>query len=254
MRFATLGSGSRGNAVLVEGGDTRVLVDCGFAAREAERRLKLLGVDPGTLNAILVTHEHGDHLRGVPVLARRYGIPVWTTSGSWRRVPDHRKPISLRSFSGHDAGFRIADIHVEPFPVPHDAREPCQFVLEAAGRRLGLLTDAGCVTPYARALLRECDALMLECNHDTGMLRGGPYPRALQDRIAGPFGHLSNDQAAELLDQLPVARLSSLHVAHLSEKNNRPDLARQALLQVDADLADRLTLAHQDGPSSWLTV
>lgn len=253
MRFATLGSGSRGNALIVEGGGTRVLVDCGFAAREAERRLSCVGMAPGELDAILVTHEHSDHIRGVATLARRHGIAVWTTPGTWRKVAG-RELASLRLFSGHDAGFRIGDIRVEPFPIPHDAREPCQFVLESVGRRLGLLTDSGFVTPHARDLLRECDALMLECNHDTQMLRSGPYPRALQDRVAGPFGHLSNDQAAELLDRISCARLSSLLVAHVSEKNNRPDLARKALLQVSADLDDRLALAEQDQPSPWLTV
>ena len=253
MRFATLGSGSRGNAVLVEGGGTCVLVDCGFAAREAERRLARIGVDLRQVDAILVTHEHADHIRGIPTLARRYGITVWTTPGTWRQVSG-RALDSLRLFSGHDTGFRVGDMRVEPFPVPHDAREPCQFVLESAGRRLGLLTDAGSVTPHTRDLLRECDALMLECNHDTEMLRSGPYPRSLQDRVAGPFGHLSNDQAAELVDQLPNTQLSNLLVAHVSEKNNRPELARQTLLQVDADLDDRLSLARQDEPSPWMTV
>jgi phosphoribosyl 1,2-cyclic phosphodiesterase len=253
MRYASLGSGSRGNATLVEGGIGRILVDCGLTASEAERRLERLGAAAGDLDAILVTHEHGDHIRGVAALARRHRIPIWATPGTWRgRAGDGVDGVRL--FSGHEAGFRIADIRVEPFTVPHDAREPCQFVLECAGRRLGLLTDAGSVTPHIRDRMRECDALILECNHDPDMLRCGPYPPGLQRRVAGPFGHLSNRQAAELLDVLPHARLASLLVAHVSEKNNRPDLVRRALLEVSADLDARLTLARQDRPTPWLAV
>lgn len=253
MRFATLGSGSRGNATLVESGDTRVLVDCGFTAREAERRMQELGASAADLAAILVTHEHGDHVRGVATLAARFGIEVWATPGTWRRAGGVEVP-SLRLFSGHETGFRVGDLRITPFPVPHDAREPSQFVLEGAGHRLGMLTDAGFVTQHVRDLLRECDALLLECNHDPEMLRAGSYPPQLQARVGGRFGHLSNEQAADLLNQLPHGHLRHLVVAHISEKNNRPDLAREALLAVSADLAQRLTLANQDRPGNWLTL
>jgi phosphoribosyl 1,2-cyclic phosphodiesterase len=219
-----------------------------------ERRLRRLGAGPGEIDAILVTHEHSDHIRGVAALARRYRIPVWASPGTWLRG-GAQGPETLRLFTGHAvAGFRVGAIRARPFPVPHDAREPCQFLLECGGRKLGTLTDAGSVTPHVRGLLSECDALVLECNHDAGMLRRGPYPPALQDRIAGAFGHLSNRQAADLLDALPHRRLTSILVAHLSEKNNCPDLARRTLLEVDVDLQDRLTLAHQDRPSPWLEV
>ncbi len=253
MRFASLGSGSRGNALLVEAGGVRLLVDCGFAVRETERRLALLGVAPGDLSAILVTHEHSDHIRGVAALARRHGIPVWATPGTWGRQSASAVE-QLHLISGLGPGFQVAGIWVEPFPIPHDAREPCHFVLESGGRRLGLLTDSGCVTPHIRDRLRECDALMLECNHDSEMLRRGPYPPFLRARVAGDFGHLGNHQAAELVSSMPCRRLSSLLLAHLSDKNNRPELARQALLAVDASLADRLTLAEADSPSPWLPV
>lgn len=253
MRFVTLGSGSRGNALLIEGGATCLLVDCGFGIREIERRLGLLGVGAAHLRGILVTHEHSDHLRGVAALARRHGIPVWATTGTWGHVVD--SPVQgLHLISGQGPGFRIGDIRVEPFPIPHDAREPCHYVLEYNGRRLGLLTDSGHVTRHIRDRLRECDALMLECNHDADMLRRGPYPPFLRARVGGNFGHLANHQAAELVDQLPHHRLTRLLLAHLSEKNNHPDLARQAMLDVDASLAERLTLAEQDRPSPWLPV
>lgn len=253
MRFATLGSGSRGNALLVAGGTTRLLVDCGFGLRETERRLALLGVAAAHLQGILVTHEHGDHLRGVAALARRHGIPVWATNGTWSRVRDAGvERVNLIASTG--PGFQVGDIRVEPFPIPHDAREPCHYVLESGGRRLGLLTDSGHVTRHIRQCLGECDALVLECNHDAEMLRRGPYPPFLRARVGGDFGHLGNHQAAELVDQLPHRRLSRLLLAHLSEKNNHPELARQAILAVDATLAERLTLAQQDQPSTWLAV
>ena len=253
MRFATLGSGSRGNALLVAGGDTHLMVDCGFGLRETERRLALLGIRAAHLQGILVTHEHGDHLRGVAALARRHGIPVWATAGTWGRSPDLGVE-RLHFISSTGPGFKVGDIRVEPFPIPHDAREPCHYVLESGGRRLGLLTDCGHVTRHIRHCLRECDALVLECNHDAEMLRCGPYPPFLRARVGGNFGHLGNHQAAELVDQLPHRRLTRLLLAHLSEKNNHPELARQAILDVDLSLAERLTLAHQDQPSPWLPV
>lgn len=239
--------------MLVEAGDTRVLVDCGFTAREVERRLAAVGVSPADLRAVLVTHEHSDHVRGVVRLAERHALEVWVTPGTWRQAGGISLP-GLRLFPGHTAPLAIGDLRVTPFPVPHDAREPCQFLFEAEGNRLGMLTDAGTVTAHIQALLRECDALVLECNHDEGMLRTGPYPRALQTRVGGPFGHLSNRQAADLLDRLPHARLRHLVVAHISEKNNRPELARQALLEVSRDLDLRIQLAGQDEPGPWLLI
>jgi phosphoribosyl 1,2-cyclic phosphodiesterase len=253
MRFLALGSGSRGNATLVEGGATRVLVDCGFTAREIERRLAGLGLLAGDLRAVLLTHEHGDHVRGVVRLARRHRLEVWATPGTWRQAGGEDLP-GLRLFPGHGASLTLGDLRVIPYPVPHDAREPCQFVFEHAGQRLGMLTDAGTVTPHMRALLAECDALILECNHDVGMLRQGPYPPSVQHRVGGAFGHLSNAQAAELLDGLPHARFRHVLIAHVSEKNNRPELARSALLEVSADLDRRLHIARQDVPGPWLSL
>jgi len=253
VRFVSLGSGSKGNATLVESGCTRVLVDCGFTKREVQRRLAIVGVCAEELDAVLVTHEHGDHVRGVAALAACFGIDVWTTPGTWRQAGGTAL-AGLRLFSGHRGGFRIGDIQVTPFPVPHDAREPCQFVFESDGLRLGMLTDTGHVTSHVEDLLRGSDALVLECNHDREMLRNGPYSPSLQARVGGRFGHLSNDQAAELLDALSPVGLRHLLMAHISAKNNCPDLARDTLLQVSADLAPRLTLGHQDRPGPWLSL
>ncbi len=253
MRFATLGSGSRGNATLVEYDGVRLLVDLGFSLRETERRFALLGVDPGGVRALLLTHEHGDHGRGVVAFATRYGVPVWTTPGTWRALGSPKVP-ALRLFSGHGGGVALDGIRVLPYPVPHDAREPCQLVLEHAGRRLGMLTDAGAVTPHMRAVLKDCDALILECNHDLDLLRQGPYPPPLQRRVGGGLGHLSNTQAAELLDGLPHAAIRSLLLAHISEKNNRHDLVRAAIGGVCESLAGRAQIAGQDAPGPWLDV
>ncbi len=253
MRFATLGSGSRGNATLIESGSSRLLVDNGFSVRELESRLGVLGVEPDSIEALLLTHEHGDHSRGVAALASRYGITVWTTPGTWRALGAPEAP-SLRLFSGHDGAVRFGDLRVLPYPVPHDAREPTQFVFECSGGRLGMLTDAGAVTSHIRAVLADCDALILESNHDLGLLRCGPYPPALQRRVGGPFGHLSNLQAAALLDQLPIAGIRHLCLAHISAKNNSAELVMAAIRGVSESLATRARLALQDTPGPWVEV
>jgi phosphoribosyl 1,2-cyclic phosphodiesterase len=250
MRFASLGSGSRGNATLIEAGGTRVLLDCGFSVKELVRRLEMLGVEAGSLDAVLVTHEHGDHLRGVGALARRYRLPVWMTDGTFRQGRLGELP-ERRRFSSHQPPFAIGDLEVSPFPIPHDAREPAQFVFGHAGQRLGILTDAGAVTPHVAETLQACDALMLECNHDVEMLANGPYPPALQARVGGRLGHLSNHQAAALLGQLEQGRLHHLVAAHLSEKNNTPEHVRAALLAAAPTLEKRLTVCLQDEVSGW---
>jgi phosphoribosyl 1,2-cyclic phosphodiesterase len=253
VRFATLGSGSRGNATLVESGDTRLLVDNGFGLRELEARLGLLGVKPDGIEALLLTHEHADHSRGVAALANRYGITVWSTPGTWRALGAPEVP-RLRLFSGHNGTFPMGPLRVKPYPVPHDAREPVQLVFESAGGRLGILTDAGDVTAHIRGVLADCDALILECNHDPGMLRAGPYPPFLQRRIGGRLGHLSNLQAAELLDQLPIGGIRQLSLAHISEKNNSPELVMAAIRGVSETLVERARLALQDTPGPWVEV
>jgi len=251
VRFACLGSGSRGNAILVEGGDARILVDCGFPARELSRRLAPLGVDPESLDAILVTHEHGDHIRGVGSVARRYGLATWMTPGTYRGAGCFEVP-NLRLFHGHGERFQIGGLEVLPYPIPHDAREPCQFVFRDNRTRLGLLTDAGTITPHIAESLNGCNGLLLECNHDPEMLRSGPYPPTLQTRVGGAFGHLSNQQAAGLLRLLDLDRVDHLVAAHLSEKNNTPALARQSLLVAAPAIRSRLSVARQDALTGWL--
>jgi phosphoribosyl 1,2-cyclic phosphodiesterase len=253
FRFVSLGSGSRGNATLVEAGATRVLVDCGFAARELVERCASLGFDPAALDAILVTHEHGDHVRGVGALARRFDIPVWTTHGTWRAADCGAVP-RLSLFAGHAGDLRIGELDVTVVPVPHDAREPVQFCFAHRARRCGVLTDLGSVTPAVLQAFDGVDALLLECNHDPGMLAAGPYPPSVQARVGGRYGHLANGQAAELLRRVDRTRLQHLVAGHLIEQNNSPALVRETLLAAVPDIGRCLDLLIQDRPSAWFDI
>lgn len=249
MRFASLGSGSRGNALLVEAGRTRILLDCGFSLRETELRLARLGVEPRQLDAILVTHEHDDHIGGVARLAARHGIPVWLTHGTLRAAPD-LSAAGPRVFDPHRR-FAVGDLEVEPFPVPHDAAEPAQYVLGDGARRLGVLTDIGESTPHVAATLSGCDALVLECNHDPEMLARGPYAPPLKRRIAGRLGHLDNEASAQLLARLDNSRLRHVVASHLSETNNTPELARAALARALGCAPEWIGVAGQDSGFGW---
>jgi phosphoribosyl 1,2-cyclic phosphodiesterase len=252
LRFASLGSGSRGNATLVEAGDTCIMVDCGFSISETQRRLARLGKSADDIHAILVTHEHSDHIGGVAAFARRFRMPVWMTAGT--SVMHNATDLpSLDWFDGHTP-FAIGDLHITPFPVPHDAREPCQFTFSDGAVRLGILTDTGNITAHIRQQLTGCQALLLECNHDAAMLADGPYPHSLKQRVGGRLGHLSNHQAAALLAALDTATLSHLVAAHLSDKNNRPELARAALAGVLSCDPDWIGIADQVEGLDWRQV
>lgn len=249
MRFAMLGSGSRGNATLIQSGDTTLMVDCGFPLAETEARLARLEVAPAAVAAVLITHEHGDHASGVALFAYRYNIPVWCTAGT--RAACGKFGLSRAElFNPHEV-FAIGALEVTPVTVPHDAREPTQFVFSDGSRRLGILTDTGSITPHIRRALEGCEALILECNHDRAMLENGPYPAKLKKRVGGPLGHLSNRQAAELLTELPLPRLQHLVAAHISEKNNTPELARQSLAMALGCEPDWVQLALQDEGLAW---
>lgn len=251
MRFAILGSGSQGNCLVVEARNTRLLLDCGFSVGETLRRLARLGLAPEQLSGILVTHEHEDHVGGVARLARKLGVPVWLTPGTLRGLEGLFAGMDdVHLLEGY-APLCIGDLEVHPFPVPHDAREPAQYVFGDGARRLGVLTDTGCATPIMVRLLSACDALVLECNHDPGLLAAGDYPPALKQRIAGRFGHLDNATAATLLGALDCSRLQHLVAAHLSQSNNRPDLARAALSAPLACSADWVAIADQDSGLDW---
>jgi phosphoribosyl 1,2-cyclic phosphodiesterase len=249
MRFASLGSGSRGNATLVTHGKTTLMIDCGFSAREADKRLQMLGVSADALSAILITHEHADHMAGVRVMARKYRLPVYATPGTAGCLPADVAEY-IREFNCHER-FSINDIEVEPFPVPHDAREPSQFVFGNGQHRLGLLTDVGSITPLIEDTLNACDALMLEANHDINMLEQGEYPEHLKRRVGGRLGHLNNVQSASLLEKIDTSRLQHIMAMHISEKNNCPTLVVPLLADALGCKEDWIGVAEQDAGFGW---
>lgn len=254
MRFASLGSGSRGNSLIVDAGDTKLMLDCGFSVRSTVERLARLSIGPEDISGILVTHEHSDHIAGVARFSCRFGIPVYLTHGSHASLSSLSQantPLpECRLIDGH-AAFRVGGIEVAPFPVPHDAREPVQFVFSDGNRRLGVLTDCGTITPHVVSVLDGCHALVLECNHDAGLLAGSSYPAMLKRRIASDFGHLENVQAASLLQRIDASTLRHIVAAHLSEQNNRPELARRALAEALGCAEDWIGVASQDDGIGW---
>jgi phosphoribosyl 1,2-cyclic phosphodiesterase len=329
VRFTVLASGSKGNCTIVSGGRTRILVDCGLSCRELFRRMNLAGEEPESLNAVIITHEHSDHVNGVAVTARKLGIPVYFTEGThcaWMRWlsprrqmnyaqwleqsrqqaaarqaeadavaeegepdepescepepqpaekletpsepqpaadPDSAKPPSrkedpswLPALEYFQAGkpFEIGDIAISPFTIPHDAADPVGFVFQAEGVRMAFATDLGYIPPNVKAQLQGLDLLLLESNHDLEMLRDGPYPWQVKQRVLSRVGHLSNEAAAQFLEQDYDGQAAYVILAHLSESNNLPELARLAAeraLQGRASLlANKLLLADQHDPLS----
>jgi phosphoribosyl 1,2-cyclic phosphodiesterase len=252
MRFASLGSGSGGNGLVVEAGGTRILMDCGFGLADSVTRLARLGLQATDLAGIVVTHEHSDHIGGVGRLARRHGLPVWLTAGTLAMAQD-LDGVAVKVIDSH-AAFAVDELEIQPFPVPHDAREPVQYVFGDGDRRLGVLTDTGSNTPHIEAMLAGVDALVLECNHDAAMLENGPYPVGLKRRVGGRFGHLENGQSAALLDKLTHDKLQCVMAAHVSRKNNTAALAQRALAQVLNCPDDDVRVACQTTGFDWIRI
>ncbi len=237
---------------------TRVMLDCGFGLREAESRLQRTGLAPRDIDALIVTHEHGDHIGGVARFARKHGTPVWMTYGTYvasRLGETARAAHDSGAFEvmliDHHAPFSIGGIEVTPFPVPHDAREPAQFTFSDGAVKLGVLTDLGSVTSHVTTMLSGCDGLVLECNHDARMLAGGAYPPSLKMRVGGSHGHLDNDQAATLLAAVKHDGLQHVLAAHLSRQNNTPALARAALASSLGCAPDWIGVAGQEDGFDW---
>ncbi|GAA7755541.1 MULTISPECIES: MBL fold metallo-hydrolase [Cupriavidus] len=259
MRFAFLGSGSEGNSLLIEAGDgasvTRVLLDCGFGIKETARRLERLGVAPEQLDAVLVTHEHGDHVGSAYAFAARHKLPVHTSHGTWLATSHMRgADVADVRVCCADHSFSVGGLQIHPYTVPHDAREPLQFVLTDGDARLGVLTDAGMETPYVTARLAGVHSLVLECNHDREMLRNSVYPYSLKRRIGGDFGHLANDIAASILSQVMHGQMSRVVAAHLSKQNNTCELAAGALASVLGTSPGDILIADQEEGLGWQTV
>ena len=252
MRFAYLGSGSRGNAAVIESGQTRIMLDCGFSIKETVRRLERLELQPTDITALLVTHEHSDHITGVGRFARKYDLPVWMTPGTFASNKAGELP-HLVPVNSHES-FDIGSIRVQPVPVPHDAKEPCQYVFQSNGMRLGILTDVGHVTPFIQRHYGRCDVLVVECNHDIEMLKSGAYPYHLKQRVGGNYGHLNNEQAARLLAQVDHQRLQFVMAVHLSDKNNTVDLAMRALNDAVPDRRFEIHTADQQEGTPWCCI
>ena len=254
IRFASIGSGSEGNGLVVEAGETRILVDCGFNVAETEKRLGRLGLAAADLAAILVTHEHDDHAGGAARLARRYEIPVYLTYGTLSAMGAQGSMIPQMTLIDSHFPFAIGDLEIHPYPVPHDAREPSQFVFSDGDKRLGLLTDAGASTPHIERMLDGLEALVLECNHDIDLLMNGPYPPSLKRRISGRLGHLDNGTAARIVGGIDCGRLQHFIAAHLSAQNNTPELARTAMAGALGCEAAWIGIATQADGFAWRTI
>ncbi|HEX7118883.1 MAG TPA: MBL fold metallo-hydrolase [Longimicrobiales bacterium] len=252
MRITVLGSGSGGNSTLVEADGTRVLVDAGFTGRDLERRLDAIGVAPESVDGIVVTHDHGDHTRGMGILARRFGLPLFLTpvtrQACAKLLNGKERVVEYASA----APFRIGSLEVQPFLTVHDAADPVAVTLRHAdsGLKLGIATDLGRPTAAVRHALSGCDVLVLEANHDEAMLWNGPYPWSVKQRIASSHGHLSNRAAAELARELHHAGLRAVVLAHLSEHCNEGELARDVVGEVLEGLGydGALVVAGQDAP------
>ena len=270
VRMTVLASGSRGNSAVVSSSGTSILVDAGLSCKETLKRMALAGEDAARLNGILITHEHQDHIGGLAVLARKLKVPVYMTEAThhtWRRwsrkhqFKERPELAHIEQLELFDSGrsFQIGDIGVLPFTIPHDAVDPVGFVFTVEGVRIGLCTDLGYLPTNVRMALRGCDGLVIESNHDLEMLRTGPYPWAVKQRVASRVGHLSNEELARFFATDYDGGAAFVVLAHLSENNNHPEIARRTAEKVLSSRrnllhANNLTLAFQDQPLEPITL
>ncbi|GGC90444.1 MBL fold metallo-hydrolase [Undibacterium terreum] len=232
---------------------TSIMLDCGFSVKEAERRLARLDMLPAEVAGIVVTHEHGDHIRGVFKFARRYGTPVWLSYGTYQAAQADSHGVDIH-FCRDDEVFSIGELQVHPYTVPHDAREPLQYCISSSGCKLGVLTDVGHKTDRIVSALSGCDALVLEWNHDAEMLSNSSYPYSLKMRIGGPHGHLSNAVAAEILREVDKSKLKLVIAAHLSQQNNKPELVERLMADVLEGAMIEIGIACQHQGFGWKEV
>jgi phosphoribosyl 1,2-cyclic phosphodiesterase len=255
IRFCSLGSGSSGNATVVEATNgittTRLLVDAGMSMREIELRLARVGLTGGDLDAVFVTHEHGDHIGCALALAERHELALWMSRGTWRALGEAELPARI-CFARDGQAISIGDLELHPFTVAHDAAEPLQ--LRCGDSCLAILTDLGSITAHMVDNVTGCDALVLECNHDEALLAASRYPASLKARIGGRFGHLSNATAVELLGRVAGTGLRHLVAAHLSRENNRPELARNALAARWGSRPEDIVVADPERGFDWLRI
>lgn len=261
MRLIVLGSGSSGNALFIEAGATSVLVDVGLSAKETARRMSDAGIDPACLSGIVVTHEHADHVKGVRVMSKTISAPVFISAATRDecRFPAGGDGIHWGEVISSSRDFQIGSLEFHPFTIPHDGIDTFAFTVQAEGIKVGIVTDLGYITQLVAERLRGCDFVMIEANHDRDMLKVGPYPWPLKQRIASNTGHLSNDEMARWMKEDFDGRAAHIVLAHLSRQCNHPELARLSALQaLDArgpsfytDAERRITVAHHDHATQW---
>ena len=254
MRFKSLGSGSSGNATLVQvngPGASNILIDCGLGMRHLTQRLGISGILPDQLDAIFITHEHSDHTGCVQALSNQYNIPVWMSAGTAVAMGFVNTAGLLRTAADGDV-IEIKSLQLSPFTVPHDAREPLQLTCTDGASKLGVLTDLGHATTHVLEYLQGCHALMLECNHDADMLAASIYPTFLKQRVGGHYGHLANSQAAGIAGAVLHSGLKHVVAAHLSQQNNLPELVKNSLAQAMSCIADDIIIATQNDGCAWL--
>ncbi len=254
LSVSVLASGSRGNATYISDGHTAILIDAGLSGVELQRRMVAKGLDPNSVDAILVSHEHTDHIHGVGVLSRRFGMAVYINDGTRQATGTALGKLSgvCPFICGHS--FSIGTFSIHPFSISHDAEDPAGFTIACNGTKVGVATDLGIVTGVVKTHLKACDILIIEANHDTRMLMDGPYPWPLKQRIRGRSGHLSNDDSASLLKSLQHDRLAHVILAHLSEENNTPEKARQTVRAVLNGTGTEIHVASQATGSRVLTL
>ena len=255
LRFKNLGSGSTGNATLIEvtgHRPTRLLVDCGLGLRKLSSSLAEAGLADDAVDAIFITHEHSDHIGCARQFALRHRVPVWMSRGTHEAIGSPDFDGLLQTASDGQA-FSVGDLQITPFTVPHDAREPLQLTCSDGATKLGVLTDLGHATAHLLAHLAGCDALLLECNHDTDLLAQSAYPPFLKKRVGGLYGHLSNDAASAIARSIAHTGLKCLVAAHLSQQNNRPNLARLAMTEALGSRAE-VVVADASVGTRWIAV
>ncbi|MDW5442976.1 MBL fold metallo-hydrolase [Polaromonas sp. SM01] len=256
LRFKSLGSGSTGNATLIEAGGQpafRLLVDCGLGLRQLSLRLAQAGLTEGDIDAIFITHEHSDHIGCARQLARRHGIPVWMSHGTYTALDSPDFEGWLRT-AQDGVAIDLGGLQLTPFTVPHDAREPLQLTCTDGAVKLGILTDLGHATAHVLAHLQQCDALLLESNHDSDLLAASSYPSFLKRRVSGQFGHLSNAAAAQIAQTVSHPGLKHLVAAHLSQQNNRSDLVQDLLSQALGCSRADIVVADASSGTPWLAL
>ena len=260
LRFKSLGSGSSGNATLVESQSdlqtTHLLIDCGLRLRDLESQLIAAGTCAEDIDAIFITHEHGDHIGCARSFVKRYSTPLWMSQGTWFAIQDEAwtPHQHLLNVARDGISIEIGELQARPFTVPHDAREPLQLRCTDGERHLGIVTDLGHPSSHVVASLQGCHALLLEANHDPDLLEASSYPSFLKKRVAGPWGHLANQAAAELLSSVKHAHLNHVQAAHLSERNNTPDLARISLSSALGCKPSDIAIAAPATGSDWVQV